>query len=312
MASGKKHKLLGTAAGATIRQFTFEQSGTGGTAYYYDIGKMLSSYNQRLYRQGMTYLVQVEQVFMENTDGTAPGSGQYNQVNSLPNCWQVRKAWAKAFKMYRKQVSAIVKRSGSKAYKARFNDFRIGYEHGTNWNNYIGVPGQGVAATEPSAAVFAFGDGEYEKSYITDLLTDTRKTCDMFGIEDTGTEYGLLGMYNSEPGVMGPDPQAVTTPDAYMEWVTDDEPSGTVIEDWTEQGNEPPYNPDQLQVVATQNSISANGLMANSTPWFEAPCGLLKIVTASDQSISNNFITIRVAPGNYKGVCAESMIAKVN
>ena len=312
--ASKKHKILGTAAGATIRQFTMEQSGTGGASYYYDISKLLSSYNQRLYRQGMTYLVQVEQVFMETQTGAAPGSGQYNQIKSLPNCWQIRKAWAKAHKMYRAQIRAIVNRAGAKTFKARWHDFKIGYEHGTTWAQYIGTPGQG-GNTEPSAAPFAWGDGEFEKSDITDLMTNTSKTCDMFGIEDTGTEYGLLAMYDSEPGTMGPDPADVPgagTPDPYLEWVTDDDGGGTVIEDYSDQGNQPPYNPGLLQVVETQNSISANGLMANSTPWFEAPCGLLKVTTNTDESLVHNWLTIRVAPGSYKGVCAESMISKVN
>lgn len=310
--AGKKSKIMGTAAGATIRQFTFEQSGTGGTAYYYDVAKMLSSFNQRLYRQGMTYLVQVEQLYMTEGASAAPGSGQYNQVNSLPNCWQVRKAWAKGFKMYRAQIAAIVGRAGARSDKARFNDFKIGYEHGTSWSGYIGVPGGG-ANVEPTGAVFTYGDGEWDKSFITNLETNTRFTADMFGTLSAGAEYGLLAMYNTEPGVQGPDPpESGATPNVYQPWVTDDDIPGTVVEDWTEQGDEPPYNPDVLQVVATQNLISANGLMANSTPWTEVPCGLLKIVTNTDASLGNNWITIRVAPGSYKGVCAESMIAKVN
>lgn len=311
MASSKKHKVMGTAAGAVVRQFTMQVAAGGAATAYVDIAKMLSTFNQRLYRQGMNYLVRVESSQMSGSSTSDPPDvGDYNIVMSLPNNWQVRKAWAKAFKMYRKQVSAIVRRSGSKAFKARWNDFKIGYEHGTTWANYLGVPGNG-ANTEPLAAAFTFGDGEWDKSYITDLLTDTRKTCNMFGVEDTGTEYGLLAMYNSEPGVMGPDPEdAGGTADPYMEWVTDDDPAGTVIEDWTEQGNEPPYNPVRLQVVATQNYCSLNGLQPVSTPWIEAPCGLLKIQTPS--SMATNFLTFHVAPGDYKGVCAESLIAKVN
>ncbi len=310
MASSKKHKIMGTAAGAVVRQFTMQVAQGGAATAYVDIAKMLSAYNQRLYRQGMTYLVRVESSQMSGSSTSDPPDvGDYNIVLSLPNNWQVRKAWAKAFKMYRKQISAIVGRSGELDTKARWNDFKIGFEHGTTWADYKGVPGNG-ASVEPTAAAFAYGDGEWDKSFITDLVADTRKTCNMFGVEDTGTEYGLLAMYNTEPGTIGPDPNILTTPDPYMEWVTDDDPPGTVIQDYATQGNEPPYNPEQLQVVATQNYCSLNGLQPVSTPWIEAPCGLLKIVTPS--SMATNYLTFHVAPGNYKGVCAESLIAKVN
>ncbi len=312
MASKKKHKIMGTAASAVTRQFTLQVGQGGASTTYVDISKLLSTYNQRLYRQGMNYLVRVESSQMSgaSTDDP-PDVGDYNIVLSIPNCWQVRKAWAKGFKMFQQQITEIAKRSGAsrKLVKARWHDFRIGYEHDTVWADYKGLPGNG-SATEPSAAAFAFGDGEYDKSYVTDLLTDTRFTMDMFGVEQDANEYGLLAMYNALPGTVGPDPQTVTTADPYMEWVTDDEEHGFVIQDLATQGNEPPYNPDLLQVVATQNYCSLNGLQPVTTPWIEAPCGLLKIQTPS--TMTTNFLTFHVAPGNYKGVCAESLIAKVN
>lgn len=313
MASKKKHKMMGTAAGATQRSFTFRASYNENGVVYVDAARFLSTYNQRLYRQGMNYCLKVDQSIMVASGGATPGSGQYVEVQALPNNWQVRKAWAKGFQMFQQQIKEIAKRSGAsrKAVQARWHDFKIGYEHGTSWP-YAGHPEYNGGNVEPSGAPFAIGDGEYEKSYVTDLLTDTRHTMDMFGVEQTGGEYGLLAMYDALPGTVGPDPQTVTTADPYMEWVTDDEPSGFVIQDLATQGNEPPYNPDLLQVEAQKMFISANGQQPLSTGWFEAPCGLLKIISRTASTFDSNWITLSVAPGNYKGVMAESMIAKVN
>ena len=306
---------MGTAAGAVERQFTLQIGQGGAATNYVDVAKLLSTYNQRLYRQGMNYLLRVESVQMSHSDGTAPDVGDYNIINSIPNCWQTRKAWAKGFKMYRQQIKEIVGRGSKQAadLKARWSDYRIGYEHGTTWTNYLGVPGNG-ANVEPSAAAFAFGDGEYAKTDVTNLLTDVRWTMDMFGVANDAVnlEYGLLGLYDEDPGNLSPDPNpASPTPGGqYMEWITDDDLIGVTYESWTEQGNYPPYNPVLLQVVETQNYCSLNALQPVSTPWIEAPCGLLKVTTPSN--MATNYLTIHVAPGSYKGVCAESLISKVN
>lgn len=308
---------MGTAAGATVRQFTMQFGQGGASDTYIDVAKLLSTYNQRLYRQGMNYLVRVEVSQMSGQAGssTPPDAGDYMVVRSLPNNWQVRKAWAKGFKMYRQQIKEIIGRASKSAakLKARWSDFRIGYEHGTTWVNYLGVPGNG-ANVQPSGAAFTFGDGEYAKTDVTNLLTDVRWTMDMFGVaEDVGNlEYGLLGLYDLDPGNLAPDPNPTSpTPGGqYMEWVTDDDLGGVTYESWTEQGNYPPYNPVLLQVTDTQSRISMNGLQPVSTGWIEAPCGLLKCQTVSE--LTTNWITIHVAPGSYKGVCAESLISKVN
>lgn len=315
MASKKKHKMMGTAAGATQRSFTFRADYNPDGVIYVDASRFLSTFNQRLYRQGMNYCLKVDQSIMVATGGATPGSGQYVEVQALPNNWQVRKAWAKAYKMFRKQISEFAGASGAN-YPGRWHDFKIGYEHGTSWP-YAGHPEYNGGNVEPSGAPFAIGDGEYLKSYVTDVATDSRKTCDMFGVEDTGTEYGLLAMYDSLPGVVGPDPAqnagaSGTTADAYQEWITDDDGSHTVIQDLQTQGDEPPYNPDLLQVEAQKMFISANGQQPLSTGWFEAPCGLLKIISRTASAFDSNWITLSVAPGDYKGVMAESMIAKVN
>lgn len=313
--ASKKQKMMGTAAGATQRSFVFRASYNSDGVVYVDAARFLSSFNQRLYRQGMNYCLKVDSSIMVAAGGATPGSGQYVEVQALPNNWQVRKAWAKGYRMFKQQINEIAKRSGAsmKSVQARWHDFKIGYEHGTSWP-YAGHPEYNGGNVEPTGAPFTYGDGEWDKSYITDLETDTRNTADMFGIAQDGAtnEYGLLAMYDALPGTIGPDPQITATPDPYQEWVTDDEPSGLVIQDLATLGNEPPYNPDLLQVEAQKMFISANGQQPLSTGWFEAPCGLLKIISRSDSTFDSNWITLSVAPGDYKGVMAESMIAKVN
>lgn len=284
--ANKKELVFGTKSSATHRSMHITSNGAG--VQYIDIAKGLSSHNNRLYQQGRVYMANVS-VFVD-------ASKTNIQLNTIPNSWMIRKAWSMGFEQWLDSRKPSIEQ-GAKV--ARWADFRIGWHHGLTWADYHGEPDG-----------FNYGDGEYLKSYVTNVITDTRYTMDMFGIEVDvpNLQYGLLEMFDKLAGVVGPDPSQISTADPYQPWHPSGhiDPAGYTPQDIQSQGDEPPYNPDDLTGtvdVYNFHRIALNGEAPSSTGWIEVPCGLIQVVGLPE----NAALKVTVAPGSYKGVLAEHM-----
>ena len=264
-----------------------------GSIQYIDVAKGLCSHNNRLYQQGRVYMVNVSVQSDANKSNI--------ELNTIPNTWMIRKAWSKGFEQWLESRKPSIEQ-GAKV--ARWNDFRIGWQHGLTWADYAGAP-----------AGYDYGDGEYLKSFVTNTVSDTRYTINMFGAASDGAdENGWLAMFDELAGVVSPDPNqdATTgTADPYQDWHASGhiDPAGYTPQDIQSQGDFPPYNPDRLTGavdVYNFHRIALNGEAPSSTGWIEAPCGLIQVVWPAGAS-ENASLKITVAPGDYKGVMAEHM-----
>lgn len=283
--ANKKELVFGTKSSATHRSMYI--SGFTGSVKYIDIAKGLCSHNNRLYQQGRVYMANIS-VFKDASKSNI-------ELNTIPNTWMIRKAWSKGFEQWLESRKPSIEQ-GAKV--ARWNDFRIGWQHDLTWADYLGAP--------PG---FNYGDGEYLKSYVTNTISDTRYTINMFGGNTDGVnENGLLAMFDELAGVVSPDPNQTVTADPYQDWHASGhiDPAGLTPQDIQTVGDYPPYNPDALTGgtdVYNYHRIALNGEAPSSTGWVEVPCGLIQVVNAPENSV----LKITVAPGDYKGVMAEHM-----
>ena len=83
-----------------------------------------------------------------------------------------------------------------------------------------------------------------------------------------------------------------------------------------DEGDQPPYNPDALQVQLQMTNISVGSGKSDKlvSEWFPAPCGLIKVVAAikaasgtAPGADSDGAFFVEVAAGDYKGIHATPM-----
>ena len=96
------------------------------------------------------------------------------------------------------------------------------------------------------------------------------------------------------------------------------EVSSEQMDNLLDEGDFPPYNPDALQVQLRFEGIGVGSGKSDQmvSPWFPAPCGLLKVQAAitSSASIADDTLGgffVEVMAGDYKGIHATPMGLKL-
>lgn len=299
--------IMGTTAGATKRRIQFTLDNSNNTQYV-DVAKLLCETNHRLYRQGRMYCVRVG---FDGTNVSANGVA----VNALPNTWMFRKAWKLA-----KQAHDRAMRESSlpgAGARGRWKDFRIKYDktqydgnHG--FINAAGVT-RGAAEYLVSQVAGDTGSGEGagtpEVYQFHGLGVSTLSNVAQSGQLYTPTgSFGVLDTYSeSEDTEQDTEPdQGSTSP--YRALEDDKDKSAANYELMAEDGDNPPYNPVDLQAPQQTYVTRAFGTTAipQMTPWIYAPCGLLRLGSIDSNSGSSNLV-VEVMEGNYKGVLSEAI-----
>ncbi len=288
-----------TAAGATQRIIHYAMSDiftAGGVkTVYIDGMKDLSLVNHRLYRQGRVPLVRLSiDAPMTSLTGIT--------MQVLPNTWQVRKAHQLALKEYLRATKEERRRTG----QARWHDFKVWLEDGMR-TGYTASP-LGITA----------GSAEWPYSQITKDDETTECRYKFIGASDTAA-FGMIAEYDSmadtdqdqpnNPASGGTGPYADLHPDV----------SDKNKDNLLDEGDNPPYNPDALQVQLRTEQIwcgphdaqSGNKLM---TPFVPAPCGLIKLSASTgsgDTTDTVGVVKLEFAMGDYKGIHATPMGLKL-
>lgn len=296
-----------------------------GTSYI-DLAKDLSKVNRRLYRQGMTYVVQDIQFSVSSGMKATDIAGV--TFSTVGNSWMVHNAWKKGFRTWQKMQNEFLDGEGSRL-KGKWADFKI----------YLDDSQAGGTTLEPYAgdnAVYAAGEWIMSNFVYDDAGTARSPSIHMIGSTTADSAIGLIEAYGNSrnyPTSEPRHPSALNT-GFYAEFHgigdTDDE-LGSDIED---DNDLPPYDQDEYPGGAT-NADSAVPVRFGSVtaqqaqgviPGFIAPCGLIKcfngymeLVDANDDgtfaindvygaaTAQNLVCLVTVAPGPYRGVLAAPM-----
>jgi hypothetical protein len=284
------------------RQVNLGSSGNS-TRMIVDVGRVLSTVNHRLYRQGKTYQVKID---LDNRPDAAAGAAQFD-VYALADTWYVQKAWQLARATYLR-ATADEREKMSSQQIARWEDFRVNAGVSTGAVNV--VPYQ---YSETLAGALNT-DGEFDASEIT-LADGTTQRTFTWGSTPSASEYSILQEYDKS-GDTDLAPSTSSATKAYSD--SDDRVDESQMDDLASKGNAPPYNATSftdnvwVKIATLDNSVAgvnpgAGGAHSRmSTGYFNAPCGLVVLVPSLSGSLAGN-VTLTAKSGQYKGVAAMNM-----
>ena len=294
MARRKKAKLLGSRAGATQTRILYQLNyDAGAPNILIDTAKDLSLVNHRMYKQNRNYVVRLSWggTVSSGTAGTTPLA-----FYAAQNTWQIRKAFAYAQKTYWQ----IVRKSMQKGQKiGRWHQFKIDQL----------VAQEGLGHFTPSGISNAGFDWPR-----TELANLTGAGNFSWGLTGTsgGSDFSCLDAYDSLEDAPQDIPAMASAQMPYAAVDPDPVSENSVI--LRADHDNPPYNPTNLQhqyqyFQIAPGTVGGTTIHPQSTPWFTAPCGLIKVEGPSANAThwTNNILVLEVAAGPYKGVLSEAM-----
>ena len=261
--------------------------------HFVSISDTMSKVNHRLYRMTRKYFADIK---LHEYD---PTRSSIVDVYVLNNTWMLNKAVAYARRAYEKAVKEEKNLLGKQL--ARWHDFRL------NLNPSDG----GVTSYTSLNPVFmnmdnlsgtALTSGDFEISVARDEDSNTSYN---FGLWEGGNQFNILKEYEKSGSTEdSPDDIEISAPyDAI-----DDEAQTTTFIELQQQGNEPPYNKDNMndqQLFRHVGRLHAGGSTQKlSTGTFCAPLGLVVLVNRASESPR---VCMHVKKGKYKGLASEAM-----
>ncbi len=313
-------------------------------ASYIDLAKDLSKVNRRLYRQGMTYVVQDIQFGVSS--GMRSSDVQALTFSTAGNSWIVHNAWKKGFAAWRRQVRDVERGTGIKA--GTWNDFKVYLDDSMEDSNAILEPYAG------DGAVYQAGDWDYSALVFDDDGTEKDLKMHLIGstdLTDTNEEsgIGLINEYEISRALVhgnDPDNHAEASDSIYAKLMGTDEFTDRVVDNVEAANDNPPYDRDDypggtanadVAVPVRFGSVTAQQAISNMAG-FIVPCGLLHVYN-SEMSLTNTtesatdlgdvggtgvaspgplsvygsgsaqtaYVIITMAPGPYRGVLAAPM-----
>ncbi len=288
-------------------------------ASYVDLARDLSRVNRRLYRQGMTYVVQDVQlttaVGLEATDFTSLS------ISTMGNSWMVHNAWSKAFKAWRKMQNDFSDGEGSRL-KGKWADFKIYLDDSHAGGSTLDpVDGNGDAVLS--------GEWVYSNFVYDDAGTARSPTMHMIGSVTADSAVGLIEAYGSSRNYPGnnPDNPSEAQTGFYSEFYGVGDIDDELGDDIRDDNDEPPYDLDDYPggadnadapVLVSMTAVTPQQAIARA-PGFIAPCGLIQLYL-SESSLNSadppvyvataaptHYVLITMAPGPYRGVLAAPM-----
>ena len=276
------------------RKLQLGVSGTpSATSVQFDMGRLLSQTNHRLYRYGKRYTQKVD------VDPSYLNPGTTVDVWALMDTWYVQKAFEEAKIVFHRAYTDERQNLSAEA-QARWFDFRI-TSGITATDMYPVVDGN---PTTPTSSLIV--DGEFDDSIVEDSAGATR-TFSWAGAT-TATAYSVINEYDLA-GNTNYGPTFPTGAGPYDDLEADS--SAVEMEALQQRGNKPPYAANSfpsLWVKVATLTVGNAGNQKISTGYFDAPCGLV-YMSATGQTFDsmNNGISVTVQSGDYKGVKAHNM-----
>lgn len=286
-------------------------SGTPGTetSHFIDLARDLSIVNRRLYRQGRDYFVKKVTIVSSNT----PNSGNRISVSAAGNSWVTRGAWSRAFKVWN-QMNREASANLSGNISGTWHDFKVYLSNDMK------------SATLPLPLDNGSSPGILNEWVYSDMVSPDGTTgADSFSLGLLGDHSGAAGS-RSYVGLVksfGESRSTVSNDDPTVPGEASDDPLANVFDfgttldevvDHLEAYNDrPPYDVatyagddgNMSKPIVCQDTTIVDGKAAMSG--FNAICGLLEFETTSALPSDVYSVLIELAPGNYRGIKAESI-----
>lgn len=247
-----------------------------GTSYI-DLAKDLSIVNRRMYRQGMTYVVQDIQLGM--SAGMRSTDVYQISFSTMGNSWMVHNAWTKAFRTWQRMQNEYMDGVGA-SLKGKWADFKI----------YLDDSHSGATKLTPYAgdgAAYATGEWIYSNFVYDDAGTSRSPSMHMIGSVTSDSAIGLIEAYaNSRNYVQGgPSNTAEMATGFYAQYHGVGDVDDELGNDLRDDNDLPPYELDDYPggdsnadaaVAVRLGSVNASQSTA-TLPGFIVPCGLIKV-----------------------------------
>lgn len=302
---------------------------------FVDLAQVGSLVNRVSLRQGMEYVVESMELF---TTGTATA-----MVFRLPEHWPCLNAWEKTFHAWKNQQRDAAREAGLESTLATYNDFKIFFNSAHHTSGFAAnlLP-IGYTITQ---AVTEYDWEESEVVVPNDggvAGATAEYNVHMLG-DDSASKAMIVAYGQSRARVFAADPNVVNVPSGglFGEMIDVGEIQEEVVDNIQQENNRPPYVianqtaeeyypggenqglynkfgnydgalEDILSVRAGSSSVSSDSMGG-----FVAPCGLLYLSysfagsglpSPQPQGVAGSaLLRITLAPGNYKGLLAQSM-----
>lgn len=284
---------------------------------YIDIAKDLSKINRRLYRQGMTYVIQDIQ-FAQNIGTKATDITQISFATA-GNSYMTHNAWKKGYETWRTQQNEYGDGSGSQL-KGKWADFKV----------YLDDGQAGGTTLEPYAtdgAVYIAGEWTMSNFVYDDAGTSRSPSIHLIGTSTEDSAIGLIQAYGEARNYPsgGPGNPAAMATGFYAQFHGVGDIDDELGNDLRDQNDLPPYDQDEYAGGETNadaavpvrfgsvNASQSTGML----PGFIVPCGLVKVGLnelqldgSSEYEATSSAavaLLITVAAGPYRGVLAAPM-----
>ena len=278
-----------------VRQSPLSLDGSPDQNAVIRVDRALSGRNHRLYRQSRVYHCKVD------LDINAQ-NGQVVDVYALGNSWMAKKAYGLAYDTFNENVKEEREMAGNRL--ARWNDFRVDHGLGVAFQKDLLFAGE----VPGLSGVHKFGTSDSE--YVMSEVRDASSNQNTFRWSGTGSgtwniidEYDVTGNSDSTP--------AAPSTDAAYSSLEDEIDVGT-MEHLQDDGNNPPYDKDTIHnevwVKVATLSVNNAGTQKLSTGYFEAPCGLIAVMSSAPLANDSTVLNLEVKAGDYKGVHAPSYL----
>lgn len=261
--------------------------------------RALSATNRRLYRQSRVYSMKID----ADIGSVAASNGV--DVYILRDTWDLHGAYKYAMKTYYNAIKEELAVGGA---KTRWHDFRVKPDF---QSDEIGFEAFYPDPSTPVMDSTLVTMGEQDFSIVSDAAGGDKT----FGLDRStaGTIYSIMGEWNNKDRVDS-DPASVSTSMPYAGIVEDYDES--TYDHLRENGALPPYaTSSDIEIwhkVGTVRQVSPDGVMKLSTGFFDAPLGLVVLVSnAFTTSSASHGLTVTFQSGNYKGVKAPAYATPV-
>jgi len=292
--------------------FDLSQPGEASIAatHYVDLGQVHSLVNRVSARQGYEYVVQSVEI-------GCIGGGKFSAtIYRLPEHWPCVNAWEKTMRLWKKQQDDAAEEAGLESTGARYRDFKIHFDtaHVTAGFTSNLIP-TGFAITDGAGTNESY---EWFPSEVV-LPNDggpsiaTERLLHMLGGDNAAVSAGMIKAYaESRARPQQTDPNIVDVPlgGLFGEMFDVGTDTSDIITNFQDANEVPPY---LMGMDGTEEYYPGGGFQG-----FVAPCGLIKIEMNATGVLPGSppapgappmsiWMKIRMAPGNYKGLLAQSM-----
>jgi hypothetical protein len=247
-------------------------------------------------------------------------------IARLPEHWPCINAWEKGYHIWRESQDQVLEHEPSVG--GRYRDFKVFFDHNHQEAGVAGnlIPQMFSLSFGGAGEIYSWNASEIQIPNDPVSGTTTGYNFHILG-PSTPDSKGLITGYaasRARPSQNEPNVVDSNTTEDWMRQAFDvGEDLEEIRKDLEDNNDSPPY---VLGYPGGSNSYYPGGMFQGGPTTeavlftragkgtqtfaggFTAPCGLIKVVVAADGGAADGVLTIRLMPGDYKGIMARPMV----